>query len=271
MDELLQMLKTFTADTLVNAVLTILICVVGWIAIKRLTKLIVKMLDKNQKIDNSIVYLIANTIKALLLFLLIIMALTQLGIPTTSLVAVLGAGSLAISLAMQNSLSNIASGVILLFTKPFSEGDYISANGAEGTLVRVGLIHTILNTIDNKRIYIPNGALSSGQIVNYSAEQERRVELIIPVAYDSDLKAAKQVIITTAQSDSRIDGEPYVRVWNLNSSSVDIMVRVWVSTADIIEVKCALLEEIKVALDNAGISIPFNRLDVSITNTQLPN
>ncbi len=188
-----------------------------------------------------------------------IFILARFGIQTASLVAVIGAAGLAIGLALQGTLSNLASGLMLLAFRPFKVGDYVNAGGEGGTVTDISLFTTELTTPDNVQIFVPNSDIWSGPIHNYSAHEDRRIDLTIGVGYDADLKKAETVIREVLGEELRIhDDRPiFVKVMNLGDSSVDFEVRVWVARADYLDVKCALLQEIKVALDENGIDIPF--------------
>ena len=238
---------------------------VCFILIKYIIK-VCERLMKRSNMDNSLRSLTITILKFVLYFVTASIVTGVLGIPSTSLLAVFGTLGLAASLAMQDTLSNMAGGMLLLYTKPFVSGDYIQAEGVDGTVDRVGLIHTALHTIDNKKIYLPNGKLSKGSIVNYSAEKMRQLELIFPIGYQVDTKKAKEIIEKTIAKNSYILQEKgvFVRVWALSESSVSIIFRGWTQSADFIEAKCDVLEQVKYALDSAGITIPYNQLDVHL-------
>ena len=191
----------------------------------------------------------------------------KLGLPTTSIITLLGTFGLAFSLAMQNSLSNLAGGLFILGSKPFETGHYISVPGAEGTVSQIGLIHTVLTTVDNKQIHVPNSTVTGSIVTNFSQCATRRIDLTIPVSYDCSLTQAKQVIDRVVGRDSRVLQQPeppFIRVWNLGASSVDIMVRVWCDGADYWELRSWLLENIKNELDQEGVVIPYSQLDVHL-------
>jgi len=244
----------------------LVILLVGYALVKWACKLLDKLLSRNGKLDASIRSILVNAIRILLLFLLLLTCADKLGLPTDSIITLLGTFGLAFSLAMQNSLSNLAGGLFILGSKPFETGDYVSVAGAEGTVTQIGFIHTALTTIDNKVIHVPNSTITGSVVTNFSSSQ-RRVDLTIPVSYNCSLDQAKKVIENVIARDSRALQEPeapFVRVWNLGGSAVELMVRVWCDGADYWELRSWLLENIKVQLDREGISIPYSQLDVHV-------
>jgi len=244
----------------------LVILLVGYALVKWACKLLDKLLSRNGKLDASIRSILVNAIRILLLFLLLLTCADKLGLPTDSIITLLGTFGLAFSLAMQNSLSNLAGGLFILGSKPFETGDYVSVAGAEGTVTQIGFIHTALTTIDNKVIHVPNSTITGSVVTNFSSSQ-RRVDLTIPVSYNCSLDQAKKVIEGVIARDSRALQEPeapFVRVWNLGGSAVELMVRVWCDGADYWELRSWLLENIKVQLDREGISIPYSQLDVHV-------
>ena len=244
----------------------LVILLVGYVLVKWACKLLDKLLQRNGKLDASIRSILVNVVRILLLFLLLLTCADKLGLPTDSIITLLGTFGLAFSLAMQNSLSNLAGGLFILGSKPFETGDYVSVAGAEGTVTQIGFIHTALTTIDNKVIHVPNSTITGSVVTNFSSSQ-RRVDLTIPVSYNCSLDQAKKVIEGVIARDSRALQEPeapFVRVWNLGGSAVELMVRVWCDGADYWELRSWLLENIKVQLDREGISIPYSQLDVHV-------
>ena len=245
----------------------LVILLVGYALVKWACKLLDKLLSRNGKLDASIRSILVNAIRILLLFLLLLTCADKLGLPTTSILTLLGTFGLAFSLAMQNSLSNLAGGLFILGSKPFETGHYISVPGAEGTVSQIGLIHTVLTTVDNKQIHVPNSTVTGSIVTNFSQCATRRIDLTIPVSYDCSLTQAKQVIDRVVGRDSRVLQQPeppFIRVWNLGASSVDIMVRVWCDGADYWELRSWLLENIKNELDQEGVVIPYSQLDVHL-------
>ena len=264
---MLQNIKNFlTGELLINLLTTVIFFVLGWFAIKIICALLRKFFDRNNKLDSSVEKMLLAVVRAALLFILFLGCADHLGFSTTSVITLAGSLGLAFSLAMQNSLANVAGGIFILTSKPFVTGDFIESGDVSGTVTSIGFIHTMLNTVNNQQIYVPNGTISAANIINYSREARRRVDLTIPVPYDCSLEKAKQVITDAVMKETRIEADPFIRTWNLSAHSVDIMVRAWCSSSDYWEVRSNLLEQIKFALDANGIAIPFNQLDVHICN-----
>ncbi len=255
-------LPALTGTFLMNVLATVVIFIVGWIVVKALCNLFSKVLGKSEKLDPTVSHLLVTVLKFILLFVLLTTCAGRLGIPTTSLVTVLGTVGLAFSLALQNSLGNLAGGIFILVTKPFKAGDYISAAGNEGIVQKVGLVHTLLHTVDNRAVYIPNSSVMGGNVVNFS-QTTRLVDLDIPVPYDCDLEKAKTVIEDVAKADPMVISDPFVRVWELTPSMI-IKIRAEVKGGDYWEARSALVEHIKVALDKNGMSVPFSRVNVQL-------
>ena len=248
----------------------LVILLVGYVLVKWVCKLLDKLLSRNGKLDASIRSILVNVIRILLLFLLLLTCADKLGLPTDSIITLLGTFGLAFSLAMQSSLSNLAGGLFILGSKPFETGDYVSVAGAEGTVTQIGFIHTALTTVDNKVIHVPNSTITGSVVTNFSSSQ-RRVDLTIPVSYNCSLEQAKKVIENVIARDSRVLQEPaapFVRVWDLGASAVDIAVRVWCDGADYWELRSWLVENIKNELDKEGINIPYSQLDVHLIGKQ---
>ncbi len=200
----------------------------------------------------------------LLKVLLLISVASMIGIATTSFVAIIGAAGLAVGLALQGGLANFAGGVIILIYKPFKVGDFLEAQGYMGTVNEITIFTTILKTPDNKTVIIPNGALSNGSMVNFSTEPKRRVDMIFGIGYGDSIEKAKTVLRKLADSDTRIhkEPEPQIVVGELGDSSVNFNVRVWCDAADYWGIYFDTHEKVKLAFDEAGISIPFPQRDV---------
>jgi len=215
-------------------------------------------------LDDLLVRLAGNTAYVALMALVVLAALDQLGIDTTSALAIFGAAGLAVGLAVKDSLSNFAAGVMIAFFQPFKLGHYIEAAGTAGTVLEVEMFNTTLLTPDNKRIIVPNRLVYNDTIVNYSAEENRRVDLVFGISYQDDIKKARALIETVIAEDERILKDPAasVAVGELADSSVNINVRPWVKNKDFWSVRAGLLENIKLAFDANGISIPFPQQDV---------
>ena len=262
-------LQAFTDDYLVpwgtNIGFALLILISGIILSKWFVKLVCRGM-RRAKIDDMLVDFVTSLLKWALYFVFVIAALNRLGVPTTSFIAVLGAAGLAIGLALKDSLQNFAAGVMLIIFRPFKTGDFIQAGGAEGVVENVHIFSTTMRTPDNREIILPNGDIFGGKIVNNNARGTRRIDLVIGVGYDDDLRKAKQVLEGVLALEERLlkDPEPLIAVGELGASSVDILVRPWVKTTDYFATKCALTENIKLALDDAGISIPFPQMDLHL-------
>ncbi len=249
-------------ESVINA---LLVLVIGWWLAKLLTNIVVKMMKKSS-VDGIIVSFIKSILEIALKIIVIIMVISALGVNTTSLVAVLTTGGAAIVLGLKDSATGIVSGMIILFSKPFSKGDLIEVNGYTGKVMEIQMLYTILLTLDNKRVVIPNNELANAVIINYSFENTRRIDLDIEVHYSSDIDEVKRVIKEViAKKDGYLkDPVPYIRVNEYKDSSISIAVKVWGSTDDYFDLRADLLEEIKVAFDEEGIEMAYPQLDVHI-------
>jgi small conductance mechanosensitive channel len=243
----------------------ILILVVGlWVA-KTVRQAFVKVLQK-RNVDATLVGFFSSMLYGALAVFIVIAAISKLGVQTTSFVAVIGAAGLAVGLALQGSLSNFASGVLLILFKPFKAGDFIKAGGEMGSVVEVGILSTELKTPENIKVIMPNSAIMGGAITNFSANDTRRVDMVIGVGYGDDLGKAKAVIERLLAADKRVLSEPapFVGVSNLGDSSVDFTVRPWTKSSDFWQFKCDFTQKIKETFDAEGISIPFPQRDVHL-------
>ncbi len=216
------------------------------------------------KMDETIVKFLANVIYGGLLLFIILAALSNLGVNTTSFIAVLGAAGLAVGLAFQATFSNIGAGVLLIFFRPFGVGDFIQAAGESGVVEEINLFSVLLKTGDNKQIIVPNSAIIGGNITNFSVKDTRRVDFTFGIGYDDDLKLAKSTLEDIVKSDERVlkDPAPFVAVSELADSSVNFTVRVWVKSGDYWGVYFDTLEKVKLIFDEKGISIPYPQLDI---------
>lgn len=230
------------------------VAVSGWVK-----SWIVRYAREYDHIDETLFSFLGAMARYAILALAGIFILAQFGVQTTSLVALIGAAGLAIGLALQGTLSNIAAGVMLIVFRPFKVGDFVDVNGGSGTVKEINLFTTELATVDNLQLIIPNKDVFGSAITNYSHHDQRRVDLIFGVGYGANLKAAEAAIRGEIDKDDRIlrDPEPFVKVGNLGDSSVDFYTRVWVDRADYFGVKCDLQRSVKEALDKAGVEIPF--------------
>ncbi|MEM1142582.1 MAG: mechanosensitive ion channel domain-containing protein [Pseudomonadota bacterium] len=214
--------------------------------------------------DETLVNFVCSIIRWTGLLFVTIAALSQLGVDTTSLVALIGAAGLAIGLSLQSSLANLAAGVMLIIFKPFKKGDFVEAAGASGTIQTISIFTTVMTTPDNKEVIVPNGAIIGGNIVNYSANSTRRVDMVFGIAYEDDLIKAKKLLEEIIAADGRIlkDPAPVITVGELADSSVNFLVRPWVNASDYWAVLWETTETVKLRFDAEGISIPFPQMAV---------
>ncbi|MGN0461044.1 MAG: mechanosensitive ion channel family protein [Ruminococcus sp.] len=264
MDTILDEMKEFLKNLFPNLIIVAIILLVGYFLTKALAKIIKKILDKS-KMDFSLEKFIINTVKIVCYILIVLTALSQLGISTTGIIAFFSASAAAIVLALKDSFSNIACGIILLFSRPFVTGDVIEMGEDIGTVLQVDLMHTKVLTYDHRCIMIPNSVISSKEVVNFTAEPLRRVDIKVPVSYNADIESAKKVIKEAVSKNEKVlntPEPPFVRIDNFGESSLDFIVKVWAKTEDYWDVYYDMYEDIKKALDSNNISIPYKQLDV---------
>lgn len=252
----------------INLLVALIIFLVGRFIIKKLLKMVDKIMEKSSA-DVGVEKFLHSMLKIIMYGILILIICGQVGIETTSFAAVLASGGLAVGLAFEGSLSNFAGGVLILIMKPFVVGDYIESNGVEGTVEKIDIFYTSLNTVDNKAVKLPNGTLSNSVLTNYSMHGKRRVDVCVGIGYDDDIKQAKSVLIRVMQSYGNIlpDEEKQqsaVVVKSLGDSSINLEVRMWVPTEDYWDARFYLTENIRVKFAEEGINIPYNQLDVRI-------
>lgn len=243
-----------------RALLAIIVLIVGWLVINRMVDAFGRTMEA-RRVEVTLARFLKSLLGIGFKALLIISVASMVGIATTSFIAVLGAAGLAIGLALQGSLANFAGGVLILLFRPYKVGDFIEAQGVTGTVDEIQIFNTVMKTPDNRVIIVPNGPLSNGIITNYSAESTRRVELVFRIAYDDDVATARQVIERCIAEDERPLAEPApsVDVTGLRENGVDITVRVWANAADNWGLFTDLTERVKLAFDDAGISIPHRQ------------
>jgi small conductance mechanosensitive channel len=264
-------LYEFSTTYGIQIVGAVLILVLGrWLA-KLITKGTKKIFARTIK-DEMLTKFLGNLVYALLLTVVIIAALSKLGINTTSLIAILGAAGLAVGLALQGSLANFGSGVLLLVFRPFKIGEFVEGAGAIGFVEDLSIFNTTLKTLDNKVVIIPNGKITSDNIINYSRKEIRRVDLTFGVGYAEDIPKVRQVIQDTVSKDIRILGnpQPFIKVGELGDSSVNFVVRVWVKTEDYWNVFFDTTENVKLAFDQNKINIPYPQRDLHLVSSVLP-
>jgi small conductance mechanosensitive channel len=248
-----------------KVVAAIAVLIVGrWIA-KGLTGFTEKILNKRQ-VDPTIISFVANLTYIALLVFVVLAALGQLGIQTTSFIAIIGAAGLAIGLALQGSLSNFAAGFLMIIFRPFKVGDFIEGAGVSGTVEKIQIFTTQLKTPDNKTIIIPNAKLSGDNIVNFSVKGTRRVDFVFGIGYDDDIDKARKIITDVIENDARVlkDPPPRIAVMELADSSVNFVVRPWVKVPDYWDLWFDVTETVKKRFDAEGISIPFPQRDVHV-------
>lgn len=244
----------------------VLVLIVGRILIKW----IVKLLGKShfaKKNDATVVRVVLNFASAGLYVLLFVTIIAILGVPMASMVAVIASAGVAIGLALQGALSNLAGGIMIMILRPFHIGDFVEMAGQSGTVKDVGVFYTVLNTGDNKVITIPNGTVMGAEIVNYSVNSTRRVDLVFSVAYGSDVSRVRSILLEEAEKHdlTLTDPAPFARLSKQNTSSLDFTLRVWVNASDYWTVNFDLLENINARFAKEGIEIPFNQLDVHVS------
>ncbi|MBU1218866.1 mechanosensitive ion channel [Myxococcota bacterium] len=252
-------------DFAIRIVSALVIYFAGKIALRIVVSMLQKFLT-HRKIDATISRFLENAVKTVFNIFIFLAVLARLGIQTTSFIAILGAASLAVGLALQGALSNFSSGILIMLFRPFKVGDVIETSGSTGGVETIGLLTTELLTPDKRQIIIPNSKVMSDKIINYSAMETRRVDLKIGVSYSDDLKKAKDVITAVVKKNKFVLEEPAPAVFvaELADSSVNLAVRPWVKTPDYWDCMGTLVEEIKLALDENGISIPFPQTDVHL-------
>lgn len=266
-------LEVLLNDTIIpgaiQAAIALLIFIIGKMIARAVSNLIKKTMVKSD-IDDMLVNFVGSITYAVLLIAVILAAVGQLGINVTSLMAILGAAGLAVGLALKDSLSNFASGVMIIVFRPFKIGDFITAGGSTGVVDEIGLFCTLMHTGDNQRIILPNSAVLGGTIVNTSALTTRRIDMVIGIGYNDNIGQARDVIKSVVESNDMVlsDPAPSIAVSELGASSIDLNVRPWVNSADYWPTRAALLEDIKVALDAAGISIPYPQQDVHMHSVE---
>jgi len=250
-------------DYLLKIIIAIIIYIIGKFLSRLISKAVVKVL-KHRKIDDTVTSFVANIVYSSAFFITIIAAASQLGFNTSSLIAIFGAAGLAVGLALKDSLSNFASGVMLIIFKPFKAGDFVEVAGSAGVVEEILIFATKLRTGDNKTVIIPNGAITNGTITNYSTKPTRRIDLVIGVSYDADLAQTKALLMQIVSQHDLVlkDQDITIGVSELADCSVNFVVRPWVKTENYWPVYFDLLEKIKIELDKAGIEIPFPQLSV---------
>jgi small conductance mechanosensitive channel len=263
MENVTNWIATNGVDWGIKIVIAIAIFIIGKIIARFISNLLQKALRKSGT-DTMLVDFMGSITYGVLVVAVVLAAVDSLGVNVTSLMAIVAAAGLAVGLALKDSLSNFAAGVMIIIFRPFKIGDFVSAGGAAGVIDEIGLFATLMHTGDNQRIIIPNASVLGGNITNTSALPTRRIDLVIGIGYDDNIGQARDIIMSILESNELIlkDPAPGVAVAELGDSSVNLNVRPWVNSADYWGVRAELLEGIKVKLDEAGISIPYPQQDV---------
>tara|TARA_B100001142_G_scaffold221872_1_gene220012 strand:- start:4175 stop:5002 length:828 start_codon:yes stop_codon:yes gene_type:complete len=262
-DQITELLSSFG----ISLFIALCILVIGRQVIKIVIKVISSALERSNTEDTVRIF-VTNLLNTLLMIVVFIAAINQLGIETTSIIAVLGAAGLAIGLALQGSLANFAAGILIVIYRPYKVGDYIQADNHLGTVNDIQIFSTVLRTPDNKLVVVPNGSIMNGSIVNFSNQDTRRIDMVIGCGYEDDIDKVKAVLTDIVAKDDRVLSDPKTRiaVSELADSSVNFIVRPWVKNPDYLDVMYSLTEEIKKRFDEEGISIPYPQSDVHIHN-----
>lgn len=265
MESLGQKMTVLLATYGMSVLGAIIILVLGWIAARIGRRLIGKLLDRS-KVDPAVISFVSSLVYFLILTFTVLATLAKFGIQTASFVAILGAAGFAVGFALQGSLANFAAGILILLLRPFKVGDYIMGAGEAGTVKEISLFTTVLATIDNIKVMIPNGKLFGDVIRNVTAYDTRRVDLLVGISYGSDIQKAYDVVTDLMKQDARIlpDPAPQVAVSELGDSSVDFVIRPWVKTGDYWDVKFDLTRRIKEAFDKNGIEKPFPQRTIHV-------
>ncbi len=259
------LIHTYLIPWSIKIALALAIFIVGRIVVSIVVGAIQKVMNK-RGVEEVLTRFIVSIIRWVLLLFVVIASLSQLGVDTTSLIALLGAAGLAIGLALQGSLSNFAAGVMLIIFRPFTKGDYVEVAGAAGVIDNISIFTTTMTTPDNKEVIVPNGAILADNITNYSARPTRRVDMVFGISYDDDIRQAKKLLEDIIAADERVlsDPAPVVALGELADSSVNFIVRPWVKSADYWAVLWDTTESVKQRFDAEGISIPYPQMDVHV-------
>lgn len=269
MEKFLNEVKTFFTNAGINILLGIIIIIVGLLVCKIIKRLLKRAFDRSKR-DEAMSHFIISLTDIILKIVVLVAALATMGINTASIITVLGTCGVAIGLALKDSLSNLASGVLIIYNKPFKKGDYIETPEVAGTVDTINLFNTVLLTTDNKEIVIPNGTLASEHLINYSRMKTRRVELKFGISYENDYKVAKEIVLNICYSHPAVlkEPEPMCRLSEHGANALILTTRVWVENDKYWDVYYDITEQVKDAFDAAGIVIPYPQMDVYLHNTQ---
>ncbi len=271
-EHLLDLTKEYILPWTVHFLVALLIFIIGRFIARTLSRVVGRLLRRS-RLDRILVDFVQSMVHALLLVFVIVAALDQIGVNTTSLIAVLGAAGLAIGLALQGSLQNFAAGFMLLVFRPFKAGDFIEAAGTSGVVEKINIFSTVLRSGDNKEVIVPNGTIYNGNIINYSARATRRIDMAFNIDYDNDIKKIREILNGILATENRILVDPptVIAVSELTANYITIVVRPWVNTNDYWPVKFDLNEKIKLAFDDKGITPPFQQMGVHIMKSDGAN
>lgn len=263
MESSLTLIESYVVPWSIKIALALLILVIGNMLARMVTRLVTRLMIK-AGVDGILVKFLGSIFYILLLVAVIVAAIDGLGVNVASLLTIVGAAGLAVGLALKDSLSNFAAGVMLIVFRPFKIGDLITVAGVTGVVDEIGMFSTMLHTTDNQRIVVPNSGVINGTIVNASALPTRRIDLLVSISYNDNIARAKELVTRLVTADPRVLKEPefVIGVMELAASSVDLFVRPWVKTEDYWTTRADLIEKIKMALDEAGFTIPFPQQDV---------
>lgn len=250
-------------------VIGLLLVWIGFKIITRVIKAANKVMER-RNVDVTLASFLDGFMNICLKLLLVLMIMNYVGLSTSGIIALLGSAGIAVGLALKESLSNFAGGVIILFIRPFNVGDYIEGAGESGKVDKIGIFYTHMSTVDNKQILVPNGTLANGIVRNYTAQEMRRVDLTFCVGYDQDIRAVKNAIFSVINKEELIlnEPEPFVAVSELADSSVNFITRVWTETDNYWKVYYSLLENVKIKFDEENISIPYPQMSIHVNKTQ---
>mgnify|MGYP003681887158 CR=1 FL=1 len=267
-----EQLSAWLVVALPNLIAAIIILIVGWWLAGRVEQGVLNLLGNRLEVDTTLRTVLSKVGRYIVLILVLVAALSQLGIQTTTLIAAVGAIGLAIGLALQSTLSNIAAGIMLLWLRPFSMGEFIESGDNSGTVEDVGLFATTLMRVDGVYVFVPNSQLWNNKITNYSKKAKRMLREVFTISYDDDIHKARQILLGLVKSDERIDAtpEPIVKVKELGDSAVALELRAWTNTSDFWPARWDLVERGKMVLEAGGLSIPYPQQDVHISTCEQP-
>lgn len=271
MADIKEFLSFFDGNKIGEIIVSILFAIIIYFVGRKVVKIVGKIIQRSlqrSSLEESVTRFLVNLASIVLNTILVVVVIGVLGVPTSSFVAIIGSAGLAIGLSLQGSLANFAGGVLILILKPFTVNDFIVSNGVEGKVTEIDIFYTKLITADNQKVVIPNGTLANSCIKNVPCEDYRRLDVIVPVDYSSDIKKVREILNSIAKKDERIltDRGVDVLVESFGDSAINISFRMWVETANFFPVKFAIQETIIEEFRLAGINIPFNQLDVTVEN-----